>query len=403
MSKPIGGGLALLFLAAATGAAWGQTLEHGADDPGTYSSHFGAAMAVTPRTLYIGAPNFKVGSTFSRGRTFTYDPATLVSSSEVNLSVSGSAREGGALAACKADVVFGLPGAMVSAVAAGSVTYHREKKGLFLEVDNPFPAADDEFGKSVAIGSKLIVAGAPGDAGGPGAARSGSAFAIRKKNLVPVRLPLPAYAAGDRAGAAVAVSNRYIAVGAPGTVVSGIADQGAVHIYNAKTLAYERTLTGADIFGNPPKFGSALAFSGKYLFVGAPFYDYGISTAIGYSPAAGRVWQYDTRTWTVVRAFNASEPSSSAEYGCAIAADKKFVAIGSRKHYHEGTSEAGKAEVFSIKTGARVADLVSPSPTVQEHYGASVLLLKGNRVAVGAPFEPSTTSDGKVYVHSFAP
>src|SRR5687768_13443750 len=120
------------FVMLATSLAGAQvtTLDQWTTDPGGSSSQFGAAMAVSSKRLCIGSPSFDY-ITSGRGRTWFFDPKTLLGMTYSNLgaaSVTGYAREGTALAALKSDILFGVPGLTVSTFAsAGAAVYYNEK------------------------------------------------------------------------------------------------------------------------------------------------------------------------------------------------------------------------------------------------------------------------------------
>ncbi|MGI8905535.1 MAG: FG-GAP repeat protein [Candidatus Sumerlaeaceae bacterium] len=374
------------------------TLEPWDLDLDTASARFGQALAASSKYLYVGAPGYdRVPAGAGAGWVHTFDSKTLDGFVRLNTPIQANQQEGWSLATTKFEVLVGYPGKTAGGFGhAGEAMYYNEKIGNSPTLSNPAPATNDEFGKSVAMSTKLMVIGAPGDVGGTEGDLSGSAFVARKTDFVVQRLPLPSYEDGDRAGAAVAVSTRFIAVGAPGALVGSTPNTGVVYIYDAKTLAYITTIIGGD-FLNGPLFGSAVAFSGKHLFVGAPAQHVG-NPFLGFVFSAGAVFQYETKTWTAVRVYNSASPQSNADFGASLSVDSKRIAIGSPRH-DEAASNGGKAELFDLKLGAFIGDFRSPVPVSEENYGASVLLMKGNRLAVGAPAPTSTSTDGKAYVY----
>ncbi|MGI8905010.1 MAG: hypothetical protein ACR2IE_00775 [Candidatus Sumerlaeaceae bacterium] len=365
-------------------------------DPGATSSAFGFALAASGSSLFVGAPYFDRGDVDS-GWTFTFDISTLAPTGHINTFSAAGSHGGAALAAGRNDLLVGVPSYNSS---VGDADYITPTGGV--GIANPSPAANDEFGRAVAVGKKQLVIGAPGDAGGPGPELSGSAFVASKRDLIIMRLPLPSYTNGDSAGYAVAISNKLIAVGARGTASGSIASSGAVHVYDAKTHAFLITLT----FSNPftgPRFGESLAFSGNNLFIGAPGQDFGSPVVPGYVPAAGAVYQFNTKTMQLVRTFVPSSPQDSSGFGTSISADRKRLLVGSPKHDTAAGTDAGKADLFDLKTGVFHSSLFSDAPAASEYYGQSVLLMKRNRAAVGAPAPDNTSNDGHVYVHTLVP
>jgi hypothetical protein len=158
-----------------------------------------------------------------------------------------------------------------------------------------------------------------------------------------------------------------------------------------------RTLSGPFLV-NGARFGTATLLTSKYLFVGATEQDYIVPIPPTVVASVGAVYQYSTKDWSLVRTYYSSQPHTSAEFGAALAADSKRVAIGSPKD-DTLASNAGKVEVFDIKTGQPVSTLSSPTPSTEEQFGTSLLFMKGNRLAVGAPAPLVSSNDGHVYVN----
>jgi hypothetical protein len=81
-----------------------------------------------------------------------------------------------------------------------------------------------------------------------------------------VRLEAPTRAVGDRFGAAVALTARHALVGAPGD----LGGRGAVHVFDAQSGAFLRTLTPSLRVAGA-QFGFSVAVEGDVLLAGAPF------------------------------------------------------------------------------------------------------------------------------------
>jgi len=370
------------------------------DDPGPDSSEFGRALAVTGKFLYVGAPKFNLSAgSHDAGRVFIYNQKTLEYSSLFATGFDGMAEGGAALSATKKEVLMAAPGRIISGIAQGQAALISEKSDHVV-FSNPEPANGDRFGSAVAVDKKLVVIGAPGDVGDSGGHLSGSAFVAQRKNNVLLRLSLPAYQDGDRAGEAVAVSKKFIAVGAPGTDLTNI-DAGAVHIYDAKDFSYIRTLSVNHSFAFP-QFGSSLAFSGNSLFVGAPTDSYGAFLSVDYIATAGAVYEFDTRTWTEVQKYSSANRQADARFGHSIAVDKKNLIIGSPTHDNVSTlmSNAGIAEVFDRKLRSWKAEFMSRAPLANEEFGSSLAMMKKKRIAVGSPMPGHASLDGAVNVFS---
>ena len=104
---------------------------------------------------------------------------------------------------------------------------------LAANLANPAPAADDQFGFSVAISGDYAIVGAfaddPSGIGDAGSAyiyfRSGTTWSLQ------ATLPNPAPADNDQFGFSVAISGDYAIVGAFADDPSGVTDAGSAYIY----------------------------------------------------------------------------------------------------------------------------------------------------------------------------
>jgi hypothetical protein len=178
-------------------------------------------------------------------------------------------------------LVVGSPGAAVGGQAdAGRVTvvslnFLGEISDLVDEIENPAPAANDRFGQVLALGSRHLVMGAPGDAGGFGAFYLGEA-----------RTPLNMTGASQLTGSALmngvakALATEGSRVYFPylnsGTrFVSG-------QVFNAPFTPALDFLTSEP---DPSEHGAALAVADGLLAVGAP----------GWNGDSGSVVLYETR------------------------------------------------------------------------------------------------------------
>ena len=202
-------------------------------------------------------------------------------------------------------------------------------------------------------------------------------FYVSKRDLIPIRLPLPNYATGDQAGCAVAVSNKFIAVGSRGV-------QAAPPLTQVRCIS---TMPRPTHFASPlaldplasPRFGESVAFGGKYLFIGAPGQNSGGPVIPGSVSVAGAVYQFDLKTMTLVHTFFSPTPQADAGFGTSVAADKKHLLVGSPTFDTSFGTDAGAADLYDIRTGAYLTSPFSGSPGTSEHFGQAVLLSNQTR------------------------
>jgi len=141
-------------------------------------------------------------------------------------------------------------------------------------LNNPTPAAVDHFGNSVAISGDYAIVGAYSD--DTGATEAGSAYIYARSGTtwsLQATLNNPAPAADDQFGYSVAISGDYAIVGAYGDD-TGADNTGSAYIYvrSGTTWSLQSTLN------NPTPadrdwFGHSVAISGAYAIAGALYDD----------------------------------------------------------------------------------------------------------------------------------
>lgn len=246
------------------------------------------------------------------------------------------------------------------------------------------------FGQAVAAGQGRLVIGAPGEAGGAGAAY---VFALGSAGWsLEARLAPGALAPGDQFGFAVAVSPTVVAVAAPGAAAAGpLLPQGRVFLFHlgaggweeeavlapADTLLGERAAravaagSGVVVVAGDPYlahsvhvfarrlggweeedlqpelrglvdagFVHALAMEGNLLAVGMPTL---AGPAGEYRPGAAWIYRRATTGWTRL-ADVPSQPHPLDKAGHAVAVSRGAVVVGGPGVYQPGTS-LGAGEV----------------------------------------------------------
>ncbi len=142
-----------------------------------------------------------------------------------------------------------------------------------LTLNNPAPAAGDQFGFSVAVSGPIIVVGANTDDVGAADAGSVYVYDLTKPDpsLPAWTLPNPQPGANDQFGVAVAIEDRRVAVGAHLDDLSGITDAGSVHVFDLEsaTPTVPELLLAAPGAEPGGQFGIALAISGERIVTGA--------------------------------------------------------------------------------------------------------------------------------------
>ena len=310
------------------------------------------------------------------------------------------------------DLVGNIEGGAVDLyLPDGSIQVLTELKlGLIGQDEGTF----NRFGKAVALadlnGDEYpdLVVGAPGDwADGstPGHVDVllGSASGFNSQGAT--MLPSPAKA-GDEFGAALAVTDKTLWIGAPGTDAPGAASSGAVYRYaidaNGKaTLQGSTTEATLGATGQPnERFGDVLASAQEGVVVGVPEWDIGSATGAG---KIVRLRQSETDAITA-EIWNQNSPGvpGTAEdddhFGAAVSVNGLVVGVPGED---VGTLwDAGAVQNFKLTTQKLVPQAfqtqnskgIPGTAEAYDEYGTSVALgifdcHEVSSMAVGAPGE----------------
>ncbi len=244
------------------------------------------------------------------------------------------------------------------------------------------------LGKSVAISGDLLVAGAPEESFGKGAA-----YLFQRAYLAPgswsllKRLTASDGAAPERFGDSVGISGDWIAVG---SVRSPITNAGSVYLF-------EREYGGTNNWGQFKKiacpdtgacgFGDSLALSNGTLVVGAPIKP---ATYIFYRDQGG------TNNWGQVKRLD----SADWLFGSDVALDGDTLIVGAPEADIVGNDNQGAAYVFYRNQGGgdtwgQVKKLTASDGSAALAFGYSVAV-HGSVAVVGAI--GSSSNRGAAYI-----
>mgnify|MGYP001210285754 CR=1 FL=1 len=230
-------------------------------------------------------------------------------------------------------------------------------------------AEDDHFGAAVDVAGALAIVGIPfDDNGGDNAGRAtvytlsgaGSGSAIEQDMLLP-----PDLTSGDGLGAAVAVGDGWLLVGAPGQEGGG-----AVYVYELVVGSGWLPTAKLPVVGltSSAEFGFAIDVHGARALVGAP----GMEAAFVFERSGAGAW-------TLLDQLD-SVSCNYSRFGAAVSLDPERAAIGAPKDsavvvFHLNTPTTWKASErfqmeLSIEFGASVAlsdeRLLAGAPSASE-------------------------------------
>ena len=298
-------------------------------------------------------------------------------------------------------------------------------------------AADAEFGYASALDGNLVAIGAPGERGTAGAAYV--YVCTLAGCAAPSRIAPSDTLAGDRFGAAIALSGDTLAVGTPGH------SAGVVHVYTvvggvpqlqarldspsaiadgrfgaALALQGERLVVGAEVAGSawvytrsagawgPPqpllrmggaprdRYGAAVALSGDTLAVGAPL-EATMGVPSSYARGAAYVFTLSGGVWQQQARLGAAGAANGDLFGLALslAGDRLAVAAPAAQLLR------GKVVLYERNAGTwqAVADLAAAAGVPGDRFGWSVALAT-DRLVVGAPLAAETCGGAVAFVRN---
>ncbi len=352
---------------------------------------FGSAIALRDGRVAVGAPRHDEPGAADAGIVYQIDAATGIVQHELRASTSlVDARLGSSLAASTDHVLAGAPNENSGAPHAGAVHVFDAGSGGHQRVlPNPEPALDDGFGSAVAARDGDVVAGARLD--GKGAENAGAAWVVGVGGGVRHALLAPVPTGYDDVGAAVAADGDLVVVGAPvdDTVA---ANGGIVHVFDAGGARLHTLKPPAPALGDA--FGRAVAVSGSTVLVGAP-----LDEAEGVSDA-GAVYVFDLVLGGAPRKLVSPDAQSGGRFGSAVAFHGGDVVVGAPFEDGGTAVVAGAVHVFA-PDGTHLAMIPNPFPSADDQFGAVVAADGVTTLVVGAWHDDAGAQDaGAVYVYA---
>ena len=245
------------------------------------------------------------------------------------------------------------------------------------------------FGSSISLSGDTVVVGSPNDDFGRGAVRvfvrSGGVWTLQQ--TLAASNP-PTNSGGF--GSAVSVSGNTLAVGIPGDNL----DSGSVRVFvRSGGVWTEQELLTFPGSVMSSRFGAAVAVSNNLLVVGAPRYDTGAAIYRGAAYAFVRT----NGSWSPRALVLDSEVSSFAEFGSSLSLSGNELAVGAPRDAVGGNPSQGSVSVFAIDVIAtRTARLTATDGAAGDGFGSAVSL-SGDTLAVGAPNDNLDQGSARVF------
>lgn len=266
---------------------------------------------------------------------------------------------------------------------SGSVYIYNTSGGLVGKITAPDAAAGDTFGHAVDVSSNVIVASAPlNDDGG---ASSGSAYIFNTSGGYVTKITAPDATESDHFGISIAASDSHVVVGAHQDDDGGY-DSGSAYLFNTSGV-YISKLLSPDL-ASRDYFGYSVAVSDSAVVVGA----YGDAVAGSYT---GSAYIYNT-SGNYITKITAPDAAAGHRFGHSVAVNSTRVVVGAYRSTVNSV-ETGAVYIFNTN-GGYIAKIAAPDGAESDQFGYSVSV-NSSTIIVGAPIDSdSGVGSGSVYI-----
>ena len=320
-----------VYIFTRSGSVWTETQTLVSSDIAQGDS-FGYSLALENNTLAVGARNKTDGANFFKGAAYIFTRsapgASFAQQQKLMGSDTGFSDFFGEAVALSGDTAvigsvtdFGTANANGKAyvfVRSGTVWTEQQ----ILQAQNGSP--NGAFGVSVAVSGDTALIGARTEVVNQATGELGAAYVFARSGGVwtqqqrfTAREVTPR---NDQFGYAVAIKGDTLAIGSPAhEIVSGIANHGAVYVYQRSGNAWGRAYKIIHGDPAPDALGQALAFDGSSILAGAP------------SKGSARGAAYVFKTVSTGGQFKVqpAEVFSNALYGFWLGMSEETMAVGS--------------------------------------------------------------------------
>jgi FG-GAP repeat protein len=372
---------------------------------GMTNSYFGSAVSLTGSTALIGAD----GDSSFKGAAYLFTKLNGAWSQGQKLTASdGMAGDefGYRVTLSDATLLIGAFTATVNGNTSQGAAYVFTKSSNTWSQSQKLTANDgglfDNFGAAVALDGETIVVAANGATVGGNPAQ-GAVYVFTFSNgtwTQTQKLTANDGAAYDNFGLSVALEGSMILVGSPRAAVGSNAAQGAVYVFTESNGSWTQTqkLAASDGAAND-SFGESVAISNSTALVGA------YNATVNSHPGQGAAYVFinSNSTWSETQKLTASDGSTNANFGNAVALDSSRALIGADVSTVGNNTSQGKAYLFEQSNGnwSQSYTLVASDGATDDFFGAAVTL-DGPTLLVSTPHPTigGNTYQGAAYFYA---
>jgi len=293
--------------------------------------NFGYSVAVSSTKIVVGASGDD-DKGHNSGAVYIYD---LDGSNEIKLTASDSAADdlfGYSVAVSSTKIVVGAYRTDDNGDNSGAVYVYDLDGSNEIKLTASDSAADDYFGRNVAVSDTKIVVGASGD--DDNGKNSGAVYIYDLDGSNEIKLTASDSAAYDYFGCSVDISDTKIVVGAYGDNVNGT-NSGAAYVYDSDG-SNEIKLTASDS-AEGDNFGNSVAISSTKIVVGAMYDD-------DKGSASGSAYVYDLDGSNEIK-LTASDGAADDYFGYSVAVSSTKIVVGASGDDDKG-SASGSVYIF---------------------------------------------------------
>lgn len=370
--------------------------------------NFGFAIALAGNRLIVGASGDSTGASFA-GSVYVFDLGSATPTTPVltinNPSPEVSDRFGIEVALAGNRLIVGAHRDDTGATDAGSVYVYDLASGTptvpVITIANPDPSVLDLFGRSVAIDGRLLLVAAYLD--DTGATDAGSVYVYDLDSgtpNVPVHtLNNPSPAANDQFGLGVTISGQRVVVGAFGDDTSAT-NAGSIYLYDLGSATPTTPVTISNPLPSPlgQNFGWPVSLVGNRLVVGVT------QEATG-ANGSGAVVIYDVSgaSPSLVRTIKNPTPSDQERFGQFVCqqADRLLVTAPLDDVPAESAGAGYLFDLASASPAVPVQRYSDTSGAADNRFGTGAAI-SGTLVAVSAPGDQVPNFTGTVRIFDLA-
>ncbi|HEX5012404.1 MAG TPA: hypothetical protein VFY71_18595 [Planctomycetota bacterium] len=397
--------LAAAALLPAPAAAQCQTDKVVADVQQAFS-RFGRAVALSGNRLVVGAPDAKPAGLGQRGLAYVYHHDATGWTFEAQLKASDGAAfdEFGVAVAIDGDTILvGADGVDSAQSGAMGRVYAFDLVGTQWVQVQEFTATDAAsggfFGFSVALQGDTAVIGRFWD--NAGAVHAGSAYVFRRSGgtwAQTQKLLHTAPAAEDDFGWSVALDGGRAVVGASERFSSGDGDPqfGRAFVYTEQAGSFVQTaVLAATTPQEHDQFGISVDIAGDEIVVGA-WQDF--FSTVGSGNGEAFVFDWDGSVWQPTQKLVATDGSLQDEFGSGVAIQGDRLIVGAASRF-ASFPLLGGVYAYQRVAGAFVQTaLFLPDPSGSANWLGNAVAMDGNAAVAGAFIESvGVTQGGSAY------